>query len=102
MARLPPSILRLVERGPTVRAFCFVFAVLFFLLFIFHLSPWMSPPLPDRYFGESILGPNGSHYFGIERVFWSTILAGLTLSFLAEGLSRPRRRRRANVVEEAY
>jgi hypothetical protein len=83
---------------------CVVFGILFVVLWVVHTSPWiylasggtfLDKPLPEA------LGlvPH-THYFGLERAFWSAILAGLALSFLGEGFSRRRKSDLADVGEE--
>ncbi len=79
-----------------MRKLCFILSAVTFVLLIVHWSPWNHfmdggrPLLEAWTTSAKLLGPNGTHFFEIERPFWGAILAGLSLTFLLEGLTRKR------------
>ncbi len=64
----------------------FILSIVSFLLFLLQWSPWADWPREAGSEGAkpvfSYLGLN-VHWFGIEQHFWTTVLAGFSMTFLA-------------------
>ncbi|MBN1443043.1 MAG: hypothetical protein JXA90_10045 [Planctomycetes bacterium] len=94
---------RIQRKGTTLMGkILTVLGILVTAVWLIHTSPWiylgfegdlLTKPLPEA------LGlvPH-THYFTLERAFWSAILAGLALGLLGEGCAR--RRRAYREIEE--
>lgn len=91
LVRPPKSAGRNTERTRTMGRGYLIAALLVFLVWLVHTSPWIyfglgSEPLPE----QLRIVPH-THYLSLERAFWSAILFGLALALLGEGWIRRRR-----------
>ena len=87
-----------------MRTLFFILAIVTLVLLIIHWSPWIyfmddAKPLPEVWF-SSQLKDTGTHYFELERTFWTALLGGFFVAFLGEALLYPRKKKRVTVVED--
>ena len=68
----------------------FVLAIIAFAAFLVQASPW-------NWFASEYRAPvvenwlESAHHLGLERPFWSSLLVGLVLACVLEGICRARR-----------
>ena len=71
---------------PAMRTVYFVLSLVSFFFFLLQWSPWVGwgswPPM----FGLLEGLENKVHHFSIEQHFWTSILAGFTITFLASAV----------------
>ncbi len=71
---------------PAMRTVYFVLSLVSFFFFLLQWSPWVGwgswPPM----FGLLEGLDNKVHHFSIEQHFWTSILAGFTITFLASAV----------------
>ena len=71
---------------PSMRTVYFVLSLVSFFFFLLQWSPWVGwgswPPM----FGLLEGLDNKVHHFSIEQHFWTSILAGFTITFLASAV----------------
>ena len=71
---------------PSMRTVYFVLSLVSFFFFLLQWSPWVGwgswPPM----FGLLEGLENKVHHFSIEQHFWTSILAGFSITFLASAV----------------
>ena len=86
----PPAAVRNPDSGSATMGKGYVtLGIVCFIGWIVHTSPWIyfagGDPLP-----VSVLGADHTHYFGLERAFWSAAIFGLAFALILEGWCRGR------------
>ena len=71
---------------PAMRTVHFVLALVSFFFFLLQWSPWAGLVKVPPMFGLLEGLDNKVHHFGLEQHFWTSILAGFTITFLASAV----------------